>query len=215
MTNPFVKVLYKALPFSVIDFTFVLKGLCQEELPERALGTVRICQFLPSQDALLPPGPPILIEKTENTAESVEDEVKQTFASNENGFFAVNSDESSVLTMHKLREQLDQYSDDEIILKYRGECEALVDILSDVLIPVKKYSVTALNGLEEPMMTEAPVLSGLNAYDLLRYLFGSEFNLKAAAVKIVESAAWRGVTFPVDLRACRVSLPLFFYPDFE
>jgi hypothetical protein len=30
--------------------------------------------------------------------------------------------------------------------------------------------------------------------------------LKTAAIRIVESAAWRGVTFPVDIRVCRIEL---------
>lgn len=201
MTNPFAKALYKSLPFSVIDFTFVLKGLCPEELPERALGTVRICQYVPSLDALPPPNPPKLIEKSTN-------------GSNVNSFSSDHSYstfESSVLTMERLREQLVNLSHEEIILKYRGECEALVDILSGVLIPVKNFSKTALHNSEETVMMEVPVLTGANAYDLIRYLFASEFDLKAAAVKLVESAAWRGVTFPVDKRACRVSI-LHFLP---
>jgi hypothetical protein len=71
--------------------------------------------------------------------------------------------------------------------------------------------MTALYRPKEYMMVEVPVLklNCLNAFDLIRYLFASEFNLKAAAVKIVESAAWRGVTFPVDKKACRISIPYF------
>jgi hypothetical protein len=199
MTNPFAKVLYKSLPLSVIDFSFVLKGLSQEELPERALGTVRICQYLPSLDALPPPKPPILIVKTTNSSNVT------SFSPD----YSSSGIESSVLTMQRLREQLDNFSHDELILKYRGECEALVDILSGVLIPTKTFSKTALHRSDEHLMVDVPVLNGLNAYDLIRYLFASEFDLKAAAVKIVESAAWRGVTFPVDKRACRVSIPHF------
>jgi hypothetical protein len=198
MTNPFAKVLYKSLPLNVIDFSFVLKGLSQEELPERALATVRICQYLPSVDALPPPKPP-MIEKITNSSNVT------SFSSD----YSNSAIESSVLTMQRLREQLDNFSHDELILKYRGECEALVDILSGVLIPTKTLSKTALHHSEEYLMVEVPVLNGLNAYDLIRYLFASEFDLKAAAVKIVESAAWRGVTFPVDKRACRVSISFY------
>lgn len=201
MTNPFAKALYKSLPLSVIDFTFVLKGLRPEELPERSLGTVRICQYLHSLDALPTPKPPKLVEKSINGSN-----VNSLSSDHSYSIF-----ESSVLNMEILREQLDKLPHEELILKYRGECEALVDILSGVSIPVKKFSKTALYNSEEPILVEVPVLTGANAYDLLRYLFASEFDLKAAAVKIVESAAWRGVTFPVDKRACRVSI-LYFLP---
>jgi hypothetical protein len=69
-------------------------------------------------------------------------------------------------------------------MDFLSEYEALLGILSSVLIPKKRFSKSGLHCSEECRMVEAPVLNGLNAFDMIRYLFASKFNLKAAAVKI-------------------------------
>jgi hypothetical protein len=53
---------------------------------------------------------------------------------------------------------------------------------------------------------DVSVLHGIRSYDLARYLFGCQLDLKMATVRLVESAAWRGLTFPIDPKVCDVEL---------
>ena len=55
-------------------------------------------------------------------------------------------------------------------------------------------------------LTDVPVLQTCSRKDLTRYYLASYGDLKATAVRVVESSAWRGLTFPIDIRACRIEL---------
>ena len=308
MSNPIFRLLCNrledgALPACVVDFSFVLEGLNKEELPERALGTIRVCHLDPSQVSLPLPDPPILKEvttsdkrdfasfqissevgkkldySTAGTAGSVScalgavydlatDKTEEIVASRQNmaakkvtaesleeskrAFDSVrrnvtlNSPKSatassprvpclqnevdvegdiqrkfpgtSVLTVQKLADQIqhscqnEEVFEDSSLLQHREELKALVEILSEIVVPGGRSCIASIRGSENRLFNEKystvdiPVLNNLHAYDLLRYLIASEYNLKGAAVSLVESAAWRGITFPVDTRACRVEL---------
>ena len=236
LSSPIFKLLYKYLPTGVIDFSLVLKGQNVEELPERALGTVRVCQFSPWKVAYPIPEPPdfsnrfiftrgtsnktegsLETQDTENNAFDLR-EVESSNAQYQVQFPLLEDDDNKselpILTIQRLRDKFDVDSSDLVCIgdaslhEYQGECEALVRILRDIVVPVKSLPATAFGDSEAPVMKDVPVLKGLNAFDLLRYIVASDFNLKSAAVSIVESAAWRGVTFPVNTRACRVSFPM-------
>jgi len=234
LSSPIFKLLYKYLPTGVVDFSLVLQGHNVEELPERALGTIRVCQFSPSKVAYPIPEPPDFSthltlkrgtsNKTEGSLETEETvnnvfnlcEVESSNAQCQVQFPLLEDDDNKselpILTIQRLRDQLDAESIDLVCIgdaslqEYRGEFEALVRILRDIVVPVKSLPATAYGDSEAPVMKDVPVLKGLNAFDLLRYIVASDFNLKSAAVRIVESAAWRGVTFPVNTRTCRIEL---------
>ena len=55
-------------------------------------------------------------------------------------------------------------------------------------------------------LRQVSILRVVNRNDLLRFFVASNCSLKKATVRIVESAAWRGLTFPIDARTCRVEL---------
>ena len=55
-------------------------------------------------------------------------------------------------------------------------------------------------------MVMTPVTSTVSWHDIQRFIISSEYNLQEAAVRIVETAAWRGRTFPTDTRMCRIEL---------
>ena len=42
--------------------------------------------------------------------------------------------------------------------------------------------------------------------EVRRHYVASGCNMKKAAIRIVETAAWRGQTFPIDQRICRIEL---------
>lgn len=55
-------------------------------------------------------------------------------------------------------------------------------------------------------MIQTPILHNLSADDLNRYLVAAGDDIKIASVRLVETAAWKGQTFPVDTRLCTVEL---------
>jgi len=72
----------------------------------------------------------------------------------------------------------------------------------------KKYvTTTATNTvITKDDMVNVPILRNLTKHDLRRFYTASNGDLKTAAVRIVQSAAWRGITFPIDTRVCRIEL---------
>jgi hypothetical protein len=53
---------------------------------------------------------------------------------------------------------------------------------------------------------QVSILRRVSRQDIQRYFIASNCSLKTAAVRIIESAAWRGLTFPIDTRTCRLEL---------
>lgn len=64
------------------------------------------------------------------------------------------------------------------------------------------------NGLKigEAELRNIPVLQTYSRKDLTRFYLACYGDLKSTAIRVVESAAWRGLTFPIDTRACRIEL---------
>lgn len=64
------------------------------------------------------------------------------------------------------------------------------------------------NGLKigEAELGNIPVLQTYSRKDLTRFYLACYGDLKSTAIRVVESAAWRGLTFPIDTRACRIEL---------
>ena len=60
--------------------------------------------------------------------------------------------------------------------------------------------------ISEDELENVPVLQTCSRNDLTRFYLACYGNLSTAAVRVVESAAWRGLTFPIDTKACRIEL---------
>ena len=56
------------------------------------------------------------------------------------------------------------------------------------------------------VLSLVPVLQLIGRYEIQSYIRESSFDVQDASVKIVETAAWRGRTFPIDKRRCRIEL---------
>lgn len=101
----------------------------------------------------------------------------------------------------------------------------LIRILDGIRVPVRKEQVACLDfkkKITPPTLSEQQVMSDaaktedevvqmsvlrrVSREDIQRYFIASNCDLKTAAVRIVESAAWRGMFFPIDIRTCRVEL---------
>lgn len=74
----------------------------------------------------------------------------------------------------------------------------LVECLANVKVPNRTE--------ESETLAHVPVLHSLSRDDLRRYLVGSDCSLRLAVARIVQSAAWRGLTFPIDTSMCRIEL---------
>jgi len=59
---------------------------------------------------------------------------------------------------------------------------------------------------EDGVFGEQSILKAVSRDDLQRYFIASDCSLRTAAVRTVESAVWRAITFPIDIRSCRVEL---------
>jgi hypothetical protein len=284
MGNMVFRILYQrledgALPASVVDFSFVLEGHEEDELPERVLGSVRMVhcdpinralpveltamqpeeeeraptgtpehlQFVTSPKSILGslPLPGILsskskqkspVARTPNTPQITA--VANTALDRTWGFFGhkthrphspssgqkEESKEEEVMPVPVPRTAslLIVMPDDEN--PYRAGIDSLIEILDGVQVPVRKAGLLETQKyistpLTEQQITVLPygsmrqeefvnldVLETLNRDDLGRFYAAADCKLKEAAVKLVESTAWRGRIFPIDKRTCRIEL---------
>lgn len=236
------------LPASVVDFTFVLEGEEADELPERALGSIRIVHLDPAKVAL-----PISFSAWQHSMDEVptvseEPSSRRGLMSSLSSYsprFAseLNAVWNSVWSIsdpllngtkspddHQNDSHQKQPSSAEVSNRHRADpfqagVDALSDILSDVTVPIRRENlssddtltkekdgaVQAESALLPPSMRQqntinVPVLSRTSTRDMRRYFLASNCDLKEAAVRIVKSVAWRGITFPIDRHKCRIEL---------
>lgn len=240
--NAAMRLLYQrleegSLPSSTVDFTFVLEGEQADELPERAIGTIRIVHLnalkvaLPTsfstsqviaedEDSVAeePPVSPLssltpyidsFMKSTRNLADS--------FLPSRNGTDVSESAPALQAPRSKFSNGAINSND-----PFQTGVDALRDILRGVTVPVRRENVPiranspiAENGDEThddddstapEDLVNVPVLSRTSTDDLRRYFRATGCDLKEAAVRVVESAAWRGATFPIDTKKCRIEL---------
>jgi len=86
-----------------------------------------------------------------------------------------------------------------------AEVETLKEILSLITVPVR-----ASNNLskeeDKETITNGQILHFFNDNELLKHFIAANEDLKEAAIRITKSAAFRGLTFPIDTRSCQVEL---------
>jgi hypothetical protein len=106
---------------------------------------------------------------------------------------------------------------------FREGLDALIETLDDVRVPVRRLSLAARQlhistsvrqdqvshlppHIRHDDIVNLPVLETLNRSDLRRYFIACNCDLVTAAIRLVESTAWRGITFPIDTRSCRIEM---------
>ncbi|CAB9514737.1 expressed unknown protein [Seminavis robusta] len=100
----------------------------------------------------------------------------------------------------------------------------LIDILHKVRVPVRRDQLIMYKfGRNMPMslleaysssdgrlhdkeLMSMSLLLLISRGDIRRHYIAASCNLKKAAIRIVETSAWRGQTFPIDRRMCRIEL---------
>jgi len=100
----------------------------------------------------------------------------------------------------------------------------LIEILEDVNVPVRRdqlsqyefslavpsswttFRSTNNGNVHNKDLINVSLLLLVTRGEIRRHFIASRCRLKKAAVRIVETAAWRGQTFPIDCRVCRIEL---------
>jgi hypothetical protein len=256
---------------STVDFTFVIEGEKNDELPERALSTLRIVRVNPIKVAKDPrpylsipvPRPcddddASCIERrigdrsvpSPNTAlhvieDAVQDAVQFSLQSMKSIADLGASTLPTVLSPRKKKDDDEVEVEGRLLVitehnemgveatissghleRHGGEIDPaeigidwVVDILHTVMVPSRHLPVENFDPLssskrvpEEIEETGLVVMSQISALkmfdrnDIGRYIQNNNFEIKIAAEKLVETAAWRGRTFPIDKRRCRIEL---------
>lgn len=229
--NAAMRVLYQrleegGLSASIVDFTFVLEGEQADELPERALGTIRLVHLDALKVALPtyysasqhPTDDDESIPEDRRSAMSPLTPIIREMSVVWNTFMGSTRDLGSMQEPLPAEAAPHTPSNGNSRDPFQAGVDALRDILRGVTVPVRCENVSSddsvipENGddgqisVEKDTVVKVPVLSRTSTDDLRRYFRATGCDLKEAAVRIVESAAWRGVTFPIDTRKCRVEL---------
>lgn len=220
----FFSLLEGRLNARAMDFTVVLEGEDDDELPERALCTTRIvniesqavCQFLSPQDLTEE-------QKEQPTSDSTDTGFRRWARHSLHHAIALFSNpgdaHKSNRDLHVLRRissagnHLPQINSDEPMEIATND---VIDVLLDLDIPItngKKQPHLPIDSGTSPGaavyhedMTTIPVLSYFDRPDIKRFLRATEWNVKSAALRMVETASWRGTFFPIDKRRCKIEL---------
>lgn len=75
----------------------------------------------------------------------------------------------------------------------------------DISVVRNQHRISTSNYLQGEIQ-DIEVLRIFDDNELQRHYIASGSDLKETAIRVVRSAAWRGVTFPIDTRRCRVEL---------
>jgi hypothetical protein len=217
----------------VVDCTLLLSGSTLEELPERALGTFR---FINGEGCGLEPHyiwgvrDSVVIPKSGATRgewQQVTDAVTTMFrVFVSDPFNAAVSPVARVMTprtpstMHIqsfLREKQSRPSMISSSDPFEAAVNELLDVLDDAEVPVRQSQIsdsdelsycsdTVTEDTKRDKIRRVPVLTRFDRSDIRRYFIATGCNLPKTSIRIIESAAWHGLTFPIDTQACRVEL---------
>jgi hypothetical protein len=221
----------------VVDFTLVLAGETEDELPERALATCRKVHY--SGDEVALPISHIMPHGTTSTFDMLPESPGSSRVTSSIGlYFRIFVTDPAIATMLPLtrlsllrgnsalnipnpltRNELTKAPTDEI----GDECDVvtsndpfekavneLVEIFEDVSVPVRKSQMAHFGSASSPLiltskssivgatpissddLIQVSILRRINRSDIRRYFVAADCVLKNTAVRIVESAAWRG-----------------------
>ena len=107
-------------------------------------------------------------------------------------------------------ETLDMLNEDGSDEDRNAKVETLKEILSLITVPVRSTInlLTQQAGLahDNETIVNGQVLNFFTDNELLQHYIAANEDLKEAAIRITKSAAFRGLTFPIDPRKCQVEL---------
>jgi hypothetical protein len=233
----------------VVDFTFILAGETEDELPERALATCRKVHNSGHEVAL--PVSHIMPHGATSPRNMIPESPGSSVMTSSIGlYFRIFVTDPAIVALSPLTRLSLLYGNSALKTPTPGrrneltkapsdgigyECDVvtsndpfekavneLVEIFDDVSVPVRKSQMTHFGSASRPLISEfsivgatpilrddlmqVSILRRINRSDIRRYFVATDCVLKNTAVRIVESAAWRGLTFPIDTRTCRIEL---------
>jgi hypothetical protein len=250
---------FGGLSRNVSDFTFILAGEEEDELPERALCTSRTVR---SNMNTLPLSCMSLYDDTCNLELKVVEPPKRADRGIGSLFVkifvsdpVVAATSSIVRSVQGIRNGPTHFNPTSpahallhaSLKSNRTKGKAIVDvaatdpfqqavnelvrILEDITVPVRFHHVHEVGNYEkvnngtatalvagslasgvslaQPQkgdLAQISILRTVSRDDIQRYFIASNCSLKTASVRLVDSAVWRGLTFPIDTRTCRVEL---------
>ena len=204
----------------IVTFTIKLGGIHDSEIPERALATVRHVRLSPALKPVI--FNPSMLYLT--------DERRSTSLVGWQGLLSGQflgdgvSSITSIVSPHGPRPLAAVIATADPIEKGVNQ---IIEILEDVRIPTREHSngakVEGVGGLSiasnfhfppsaenalrsRSDLRQVPVLERVSRGDIRRFYIASGLNVKTAAVRVVDTLAWRGLTFPIDTRCCRLEL---------
>lgn len=94
------------------------------------------------------------------------------------------------------------------------DIEMVKEVLMHITVPlrasddIQTVGINSITGAEKisDILIDSPVLKGFSDDDIRRHFVAANRDLKETAVRITESAAWRGLMFPIDTRKCQIEL---------
>lgn len=248
--------------YDVLDFTYVLAGRHIEELPERALATVRMVHGHPIRIALsrsyvtdetsspeMTQSPRNPMSGSSTSADSaalyfrlfVSDPIDATLNQIVNAFGALSPRSGDE---NRVNQFLENAAGPDVIARVlhtsdvfdRGVNE-IIQILDHIEVPVRKVQLRLLStkhalsgalhatlalsldndGDNTEDLVVVPILSRISRSDILRFFLASGCSHKKTVIRLVESVTWMGLTFPIDIRLCRIELQngQFFQQGFD
>lgn len=98
-------------------------------------------------------------------------------------------------------------------LTYRGpdrkNINVVYQLLKSMTVPSRKRALTRGEHNQDnhgEIFSTEKVSSWFTRSDIERYFIACQCDVKSAVVRMVQSAAWRGIMFPVDRRSCRIEM---------
>jgi hypothetical protein len=210
----------------VTDFTYLIAGMKSDEVPERAVGSIRIVSYK-LEDCSLPlkyiTDNDILLDKyraIENCERKTSDigtlfkillvdpilEAFQSLRAKRQREYALVHHQSDELSLsesfHTTSNHPEATRTANLLERAISE---VIDCFRNVTIPVRRDDCLYPEDSPDGFL-QKPILQMLTRDDIRRYLIGSDGSIKLAAVHIVQSTCWRNLTFPINAKACRVEL---------
>jgi hypothetical protein len=223
------------LTSDVVDVSYIISGESEDELPERTLGTYRMVQFKLNEIGLSPRFlAPTENDDASNFENSI-DATQQGSQTGLNRFIKVFVFNPLLATLDPLMQlfrgiakecpapaphyfTMSQETSatrakdfDKIDPIDQGVDEVLhllenIDVIvrSEHLIG-KQIPESETNTSPEGLVT-FPAAKLISHHDVRRFFVASGCNHSKAAIRIVDTIAWRGRTLPIDARMCRIEL---------
>lgn len=232
---------------NVADVTFILAGENENELPERALCTSRTVRAtltkLPMDFVSMKERNDLAVEfattSVKKTDRGIASLLFKLFLIDPT-VAAIEAIIRSAVDYHNqsnppnhlantMASQLNANSEEALV-----DCSAtdpfeqainkILCILDGMKVPIRRKDTVAENltitdvaGVSIAEYERIPILKVVSRADVSRFLIASSYTPKLALSRIVESAIWRGTTFPIDIRTCRIELQAgqFFHQGFD